>query len=112
MDNTPNLNLSLLANKQALRSTFHDDALKDLDTLVMLSAIDRDLSSPPASPSDGDRYIVKTPGSGDPAWVDDNVVVYIDGGWTSYAPQVGWTCWVADEQLLLAWSGAAWEPAF
>ena len=112
MDNTPNLNLSLLANKQALRSTFHDDALKDLDTLVMLSAIDRDLSSPPASPSDGDRYIVKAPGSGDPAWVDDNVVVYIDGGWTSYAPQVGWTCWVADEQLLLAWSGAAWEPAF
>ena len=111
MDNTPNLNLSLLANKQALRSTFHDDALKDLDTLVMLAAIDRDLSSPPASPSDGDRYIVKTPGSGDPAWVDDNVVVYIDGGWTSYAPQVGWTCWVADEQLLLAWSGSAWEPA-
>jgi hypothetical protein len=112
MDQTPHLQLPLLANKQALRAIFHDDALKALDTIVMLSAIDRDLSSPPASPAEGDRYIVKAPGTGDPAWVDDNVAVYLDGGWQGFAPQVGWTCYVQDEQLLLAWDGSAWTPAF
>jgi hypothetical protein len=111
MDTTPNLNLALLANKQALRSTFHDDALKDLDTLVMLAVIDRDLSSPPVSPADGDRYLVKPTGSGDPAWVDDHVVVYMAGGWRGYAPRLGWTCYVCDEHVLLAWNGSAWEPA-
>lgn len=111
MDKTPNLQLSLMANKQGQRPTYHDNALKDLDTLVMLSVLDRDLSSPPASPSDGDRYIVKTPGSSDPAWVDDNVVVYMEGHWWPHEPKLGWTCYVQDESALLAWDGSSWRPA-
>lgn len=111
MDNTPLLALPLLANKQALQTTFHDDAIKTLDSLVMLSVIDRDLSSPPASPSEGDRYIVKAPGSGDDAWQDDHVVAFIDGHWRTHPPQLGWTCYVQDESALIAWDGAAWQFA-
>ncbi len=111
MDNTPLLSLPLLANKQALQTTFHDEALKALDALVMLSVIDRDLSSPPASPAEGDRYIVKAPGSGDDAWEDDNVVVFVDGHWKAHLPQPGWTCYVQDEAALIAWDGTDWQPA-
>jgi hypothetical protein len=111
MDTTPNLNLPLIAHKQGLRATFHDEALKSLDALVMLSVIDRDLSSPPVSPAEGDRYIVKSPGSGDPAWISNHVVVFIDGGWRGLAPKVGWTCYLQDEGALIAWDGAAWVPA-
>ena len=111
MDNTTLLSLPLLANKQALQTTFHDEALKALDALVMLSVIDRDLSSPPVSPGEGDRYIVKAPGSGDDAWDDDNVVVFVDGHWKAHAPQPGWTCYVQDEAALIAWDGTAWQPA-
>ncbi len=111
MDNTPLLSLPLLADKQDLQTTFHDDGMKALDALVMLSAIDRDLSSPPASPDEGDRYIVKAPGSGDVAWEDDNVVVFIDGHWRAHPPQPGWTCYVQDEGALIAWDGTAWQPA-
>ena len=111
MDETPHLAMPLLANKQALQTTFHDEAIKTLDALVMLSAIDRDLSSPPASPDDGDRYIVKAPGSGDDAWVDDNVVMFLDGHWRALPPRPGWTCYVQDEGALIAWDGTAWQPA-
>jgi hypothetical protein len=111
MDNTPNLALPLLANKQALQTTFHDEALKTLDALVMLSVIDRDLSSPPASPDDGDRYLVKAPGSGDPAWLGNRVVVYLEGHWIAHSPRPGWTCYVEDEGALIAWDGTAWQPA-
>jgi hypothetical protein len=111
MDKTPNLQLSLMANKQGQRSTFHDDALKALDTLVMLSVIDRDLSSPPVSPDEGDRYLVKAPGSGHAAWADDHIVVFLDGDWLPHEPRLGWTCYVQDEGVLLAWDGSSWEPA-
>jgi hypothetical protein len=111
MDNTPLLSLPLLAHKQALQTTFHDEAIKTLDVLVMLSVIDRDLSSPPPSPSEGDRYIVKAPGSGDPAWLDDHVAVYLDGHWLAHEPRVGWVCYVQDESALIAWDGSAWQPA-
>ena len=102
MDNTPLLSLPLLAYKQDLQTTFHDEAIKTLDALVMLSVIDRDLSSPPASPSEGDRYIVKAPGSGDDAWDDNNVVAFIDGHWRAHPPRIGWTCYVQDEAALVA----------
>jgi hypothetical protein len=111
MDNTVLLSLPLLANKQALQTTFHDEALKTLDALVMLSVIDRDLSSPPGSAEEGDRYLVKAPGSGDDAWQDDHVVVFVDGGWRAHAPRPGWTCYVQDEGALLAFDGSAWQPA-
>lgn len=111
MDNTPLLALPLLADKQDLQTTFHDDALKTLDALTMLSVLDRDRSSPPASPNEGDRYIVKAPGSGDDAWDDDNVVVFIDGHWRAHPPQTGWTCYVQDEGALIAWDGTSWQPA-
>jgi hypothetical protein len=111
MDNTALLSLPLLANKQALQTTFHDEALKTLDALVMLSAIDRDLSSPPSTPDEGDRYIVMAPGSGDDAWQDDHLVMYVDGGWRGFAPQPGWVCYLQDEATLIAWDGTAWQPA-
>ncbi len=111
MDNTPLLSLPLLADKQDLQTTFHDEAMKALDALVMLSVIDRDLSSPPSSPGEGDRYIVAASGSGDDAWQDGNVVVFMDGHWVPHPPRPGWTCYVQDEASLIAWDGTAWQPA-
>jgi hypothetical protein len=110
-DNTTHLGLPYVANKQAQRHIFHDEALRILDALVMLSVNDRDLSAPPASPVEGDRYIVKAPGSGAFAGKDNRIAHYADGAWFFYAPSRGWLCHVADESALLAWDGTAWQPA-
>lgn len=111
MTATPLLALPFIDAAQAQKHVTHNEALSRLDAVVMLSVIDRDLSAPPPSPSDGDRYLVHTPGSGDFAGEDDHVAVFADGGWTFIAPQTGWTCYVADDDAFLVWDGSAWKSA-
>lgn len=102
------LGLPFIEAAQAQKHVTHNEALVILDALAMLSVIDRDLSSPPASPAEGDRYLVKPAGGGAFAGKDHQVAHFLDGGWSFYPPAVGWLVWVADEAALLAWNGAAW----
>jgi len=108
---TPNLSLPYLDPGQAQKHVTHNEALRMLDALVMLSVIDRDLSAPPSSPAEGARYIVAAPGSGAFAGKTNQIAHYADGGWLFYSPLAGWTCFVADEGALLAFDGGDWVPA-
>jgi hypothetical protein len=57
-DATTHLLLPYILAAQAQKHVTHNEALRILDGLVQLSVLDRDLAAPPASPADGDRYIV------------------------------------------------------
>jgi hypothetical protein len=111
MDQTPNLRLPYLMPAQAQKHVTHNEALRGLDAIVQVGIIDRDLATPPASPSEGDRYIVPTGASGAWAAATDAIAAWQDGAWELYEPVVGWLAWVADESLLLAWDGGAWVEA-
>jgi hypothetical protein len=110
-DTSPNLGLPFYQTKLNEFEVQHNEALLMLDALVMLAVKDRDLAAPPPSPALGDRYLVKPTGTGDFADNDNRIAQYDIGGWNFYAPQPGWTCYVQDEQALLAWDGESWEPA-
>jgi hypothetical protein len=110
-DISPNLGLPLYQTKQDEFEIQHNEALSMLDALVMLAVKDRDLSAPPVSPAAGDRYLVKATGTGDFAGMDNRIAQFDIGGWNFYAPLPGWTCYVQDERMLLAWDGDSWEPA-
>jgi hypothetical protein len=58
MSETIHLALPYIAASQAQKHVTHNEALRMLDALVMLSVKDRDLSAPPGSPEEGDRYLV------------------------------------------------------
>jgi hypothetical protein len=105
---TTQLNLPYIEAAQAQKHVTHNDALRILDALVMLAALDRDLASPPSSPADGDRYLVASGASG--AWTgkDGKIAAWQDGAWAFFAPQEGWHLWVADEDILLVFDGASW----
>ena len=107
-DETPHLRLPYMLAGQAQKHVTHNEALRLLDALVQMSVLDRNLTAPPGSPADGARYIVASGGSG--AWDDWdlNVAYWVDGAWMKLVPQEGWLVWVADEDMLLVWSGAAW----
>lgn len=62
----------------------------DLDGLVQLSVLDRDLTAPPGSPADGDRYLVASDASRDWAGWDLNVAFWTDGAWLRLPPRTGW----------------------
>ena len=86
----------------------HNEALRLLDGLVQLSVLDRDLAAPPASPADGDRYIVASDATGDWAGWDLNVALWTDGAWLRLPPRTGWRAWVEDEGVLLVYDGSGW----
>ena len=110
MDQTPNLELPYIMAAQAQKHVTHNEAIRALDAVVHLAVIDRNQNTPPASPANGDRYIVAPSPFGD--WTDQahNIAAFQDGAWSFYKPQIGWTTWVADETLQLVWDGSAWAP--
>ena len=108
MADTPNLVLPFIEAAQAQKHVTHNEGLRVLDAAVQLSVIDRDLTTPPGSPSDGDRYIPASGATGDWSGKDLNIAAYQDGAWAFLAPREGWLCWVADEDKLLIWDGSSW----
>jgi len=107
-DTTGNLLLPYILAAQAQKHVSHNEALRLLDGLVQLSVLDRDLTAPPASPSEGDRYIVATGATGDWSGWDLNVAFWTDGAWLRLPPRVGWRAWVEDEAMLLVYDGTDW----
>ena len=108
MADTTHLQMPLLAAAQAQKHVTHNDALLRLDAVVQLSVKDRDLTSPPGSPSDGDRYIPASGASGDWQDWDFNIAWYVDGVWTKLVPRGGWIAFVEDEGLVLIHDGTNW----
>ncbi|MBI1204014.1 MAG: DUF2793 domain-containing protein [Rhodopseudomonas sp.] len=111
MTDTANLGLPCIEGNQAQKHVTHNEALRLLDTLVQLAVLDRDLTAPPASPAEGESWIVKTGATG--AWAGhvDAVASWQDGVWQFSVPRVGWLAYVVDESALLAWDGSAWVSA-
>ncbi len=107
-DATTNLLLPYLLASQAQKHVTLNETLRLLDGLVQMAVIDRDLTAPPASPADGDRYIVGAGATDDWAGWDLSVAFHVDGVWTRLAPRTGWRAWIEDESVLLVWNGAAW----
>lgn len=109
MDSSPNLNLPYLMAAQAQKHVTHNEAIRDLDALVHLSVLDRDLTAPPSDPSNGDRYLVAVGATGDWLGKDEDIAAFQDGAWVFHTPQEGWVCWVADEQVLKFYDGLVWS---
>lgn len=111
MTDTANLALPCIEGSQAQKHVTHNEALRVLDTLVQLAVLDRDLTAPPGSPAEGQRWIVKTGATG--AWTShvDAIAAWQDGAWQFSTPRTGWLAYVVDESMLLAWNGSAWVDA-
>lgn len=105
---TPKLDFTLLELGQAAKETVMNGSLLTVDALVQLTILDRDLSTPPGSPSEGDTYLVKATGTGTWAGHDNEVTVYELAAWRFHDPAAGWLGYVQDEAVFVYWNGAAW----
>jgi hypothetical protein len=111
MTTTPNLVLPYLAAGQAQKHVTLNESLRMLDAIVQLSVTSRVIATPPANPTEGNRYIVASSPTG--AWSSHagKIAAFQDGGWMIYAPKEGWLAWVRDEDKLYAFDGAIWMIA-
>jgi hypothetical protein len=108
-DVTPHLGLPLIAAGQAQKHVTHNEAISQLDALVQLACLDKDLAAPPANPAEGDRYLI-TASSPPGAWagLSGQVVRFADGAWAGVTPAAGWLAYLLDEKELYVFDGQAW----
>lgn len=103
------LTLPYLLPSQAQKHVTHNEALRRLDVAVQLAVIARDVTAPPASPAQGDRYLVPAGATGDWAGQDGTIAVYDMNTWIFQAPVAGWRARVLSEDTQVRFDGIAWR---
>lgn len=106
---TPHLGLPLLAAAQAQKHVTHNEALAALDALVQLSVIETGRDTPPASPQEGDRYLVGPAPTGAFAGQAGKLAQYDGGLWRFRAPNKGWRLYVEADDRLQVYDGTDWR---
>lgn len=89
-------------------NTGMDQNLKLIDALLQLSVIDKDLATPPGSPTDGDRYIIPAGASGAWSGHTNHIAVRVVGTWEFHVPVEGFIAWVQDEDKQYTFNGTTW----
>ncbi|MAP96052.1 MAG: hypothetical protein CMK07_13990 [Ponticaulis sp.] len=108
-DFTANLSLPYLLSNQAQKHVTLNESLRALDGLVQASVVSRGLATPPASPNDGDRYLVAAGATDDWAGQEGDLALYVDGGWLFFTPQAGWRVWIEGEARFQVFDGSDWR---
>jgi hypothetical protein len=108
MSDTAHLKLPYLAAAQAQKHVTHNEALTLLDALVQAAVTSRAVATPPATPSEGDRYLVPASPTGSWAGQTGKLACFLNGAWSFLDPQEGWLVWVDDENRTLAFDGSTW----
>ncbi|WP_421852682.1 DUF2793 domain-containing protein [Oricola sp.] len=110
-DITARLQLPYILPSQAQKHVTHNEALRMLDALVQPVVASRTLASPPASPANGDGYIVASGATGDWAGQDNALAVFQDGAWQFFPPAAGWLAYVVDGAERVVFTGTGWKVA-
>jgi hypothetical protein len=107
-DTTANLEMPFILPSQAQKHVTHNEALLKLDALVHLT-IAAEQAMPPASPAEGDCYLVAAAPTG--AWIgrQAQIVSWQDGHWAFSQPKTGWRAWFASISRLKVFTGTHWQ---
>lgn len=97
--------LPLMAQTQNSRYLTFNELSWALNVL-QTGVLDRDLTTPPGSPSEGDAYIVDSPATGAWAGHENEIAFFFDGIWNFLAPELvqGNGIYVYDEGLRVRWN--------
>ena len=109
MTTTAHLALPFIDAAQSQKHVTHNSALEILDALAQISALARGQTAPPASPNEGDRYLLGAGATGAFQGFDGHLAAWQAGAWNFCAPQAGWLAYVVAEKALLLFDGAAWN---
>jgi hypothetical protein len=122
MSIVPGVKITTLMASAANGDTYGDAerrVFRGIQALVMPNVISVFGNTPPASPVNGQTYIVGTAPTG--LWAGQpNTIAYwaldpqdgvaTTGIWEFYVPQAGWTCYNQATGTYLSWNGTSWAP--
>jgi hypothetical protein len=103
------LTLPFIQAAQAQKHVTHNEAVRALDMLVQLSFEDSAQTAPPASPSEGQCYVIPAGASG--AWTshDGAIAAFLDGIWQFHTPRIGWRGYVIASNSMIVFDGTDWQ---
>ncbi|MFP4518144.1 MAG: DUF2793 domain-containing protein [Oceanicaulis sp.] len=113
-DTTPRLGLPWLMPAQAQKHVTVNDALGRLDALVCASVESASTAAPPATPGEGEAYILPAAPTGADweSFEEHDLVWFQDGAWRRAAPRRGLLVHVADAAGFMMWTGSGWADLF
>ena len=86
-----------------------DTNLKRLGGIIHLSVKDRDLTTPPTKPKEGNRYLISKGASGEWANKTHHIALFIANSWVYHTPKTGWLCFIEDEEVLSIYKSEGWS---
>ena len=107
-DQTNNLALPYILPSQAQKHVPHNEALQRLDAVVQLTIL-AERQGPPATPVEGDRYLVGADPEGEWLGRPGLVSIWQDGAWAYLQPNPGWRAFFLDTRQLRAFDGTNWN---
>lgn len=105
------LQIDEIVESQASKYATHNAAIRKLRILSQLIVKDRDLKTPPGSPTDGDVYIPAATATGAWAGHENKIVFYSGTAWVILTPTRGWLAYISDEDVFVYYNGTIWEKA-
>lgn len=106
---SPRLAMPFIAPGQAQKELLHNEALQVLDAVVAAAVEELPRADPPASPLEGDTYIVGDSPSGAWAGQAGKLANFTAGGWRLIAPPPGMTVFIKSTATLAVHNGGTWE---
>jgi len=103
--------IGLTGNYDLGESGWHTSMNANLHKLTMLVQpliLDKDLATPPVSPTTGASYIVAASPTGAWAGHATHIAVWDGAAWVFYTPFDGWRVHVDDENIAYWFNGTAW----
>lgn len=111
MAKSPNLKLDYLAPAQAQKHVTVNEGFAELDAVVQLSVLGLGRNDPPATPAEGDRWIVGPVPDGAWSGKTGRLATFRAGGWVFSMPAPGWRLYdLATNRLLVLGTGLDWTP--
>ncbi|MFT3966912.1 MAG: DUF2793 domain-containing protein [Sphingobium sp.] len=103
------LSLPLLAAGQAQKEVLVNEAMQRIDALVQPVALSAGLAAPPASPEEGECWIVGPGAEGAWAGQEGAIAQWTAGGWRFCAPGDGWRCAILDRGTVMTFADGQWR---
>lgn len=101
------LSLDEITASQAQKEVTHNTALRQLEGRLV-RVLDRNVGTTPASPANGDTYIVDQLGGAWSVAAINDIAHFFGGAWNFYTPIEGLRVWVNDENVLVIFDGSIW----
>ncbi|MEP0964906.1 MAG: DUF2793 domain-containing protein [Roseobacter sp.] len=107
-DISSSLSLPFIQPNQAQKHVTHNEALRILDVVTQLGVAADDLTTPPATPAEGTRYILDAGGNGEWAGHDGEIALFENGEWRFFVARAGWRAYVINRDAMVVYDGAEW----